>query len=62
MHLTSLDLLPHQTTVLQETFVLLLVYVKFFSGSQNQQLIFNKQNLLSLAKLHNGDSMLLPVD
>jgi len=48
--------------MLLEAFALILVYVKFFSGSQNQQLIFNKQNLVSLAKLHNGDSMLLPVD
>jgi hypothetical protein len=47
--------------MLQETFALLLVYVNFFSGSQNQELIFNKQNLLSLAKLHSGDSMFLPV-
>ena len=48
--------------MLQEASVLLLLYVKFFSGSQNQQLIFNKQNLVTVAKVHNGDSMLLPVD
>ena len=62
MRLKLLELLPRQTIMLQEAFALILVYVKFFSGSQNQQLIFNKQNLVSLAKLHNGDSMLLPVD
>jgi hypothetical protein len=48
--------------MLQEAFALLLVYIKFFSGSQKQQLVFNKQNLFSVAKLHNGDSVLLPVD
>lgn len=62
MRLKLLELLPRQTIMLLEAFALILVYVKFFSGSQNQQLIFNKQNLVSLAKLHNGDSMLLPVD
>jgi len=62
MRLTSLELLPRQTTTLQEAFAFLLVYVTFFSSSQNQQLIFNKQNLVSVAKLHNGDSVLLSVD
>jgi len=62
MRLASLELLLRQTTMLEEAFALLLVYIEFFSGSQNQQLVFNKQNLVSVAKLHNGDSVLLPVD
>jgi hypothetical protein len=61
MRLKSLELLPRQTTMLQEAFVLLLVHVKFFSGSQNQQLIFNKKIWFQYLSF-NGDSVLLPVD